>query len=403
MRSLYPDRDTFHINEVLSFFKCAVLYFTAIGDIEQAEIRYAIMQDLAPEAMDTEIANRNIISARITASRQRYTDERKQVISVKTISQDTKIVSQAPTFAHKEIEWLYSHGLYIGKDKLNIILSLPRESLIQDLELVLQDSIVRYGYFKKRSDDFGWDEEKMLFLTHAICLLGELKSQNSIDAIFNILSQSTEYLQFHLGEFITSFLWEPLYKLAVDNLQVFEEFMFIPGVDTYARCTVPDLVAQIALHHPERRDEVINWFRNVITFFLNSKLDDNVIDSDLIGLMICDISDMEGTELLPDIEKLFERGIVSKHICGDWDELSETFINSSDYDLKRKVLPIAERYEEVTSTWAGYNEDERDLDYHYDNYTPPYQMPVIAAPKIGRNAPCPCGSGKKYKKCCINK
>jgi len=22
--------------------------------------------------------------------------------------------------------------------------------------------------------------------------------------------------------------------------------------------------------------------------------------------------------------------------------------------------------------------------------------------KIGRNAPCPCGSGKKYKKCCIN-
>ena len=22
-------------------------------------------------------------------------------------------------------------------------------------------------------------------------------------------------------------------------------------------------------------------------------------------------------------------------------------------------------------------------------------------PKIGRNEPCPCGSGKKYKKCCI--
>ncbi len=23
--------------------------------------------------------------------------------------------------------------------------------------------------------------------------------------------------------------------------------------------------------------------------------------------------------------------------------------------------------------------------------------------KIGRNEPCPCGSGKKYKKCCIDK
>jgi SWIM/SEC-C metal-binding protein len=25
---------------------------------------------------------------------------------------------------------------------------------------------------------------------------------------------------------------------------------------------------------------------------------------------------------------------------------------------------------------------------------------VIAEKKIGRNDPCPCGSGKKYKKCC---
>ena len=29
------------------------------------------------------------------------------------------------------------------------------------------------------------------------------------------------------------------------------------------------------------------------------------------------------------------------------------------------------------------------------------QEPVVAAgPKVGRNEPCPCGSGKKYKKCC---
>lgn len=28
---------------------------------------------------------------------------------------------------------------------------------------------------------------------------------------------------------------------------------------------------------------------------------------------------------------------------------------------------------------------------------------VIKDKKIGRNDPCPCGSGKKYKKCCLNK
>ncbi|MHC5061039.1 MAG: SEC-C metal-binding domain-containing protein, partial [Planctomycetota bacterium] len=24
----------------------------------------------------------------------------------------------------------------------------------------------------------------------------------------------------------------------------------------------------------------------------------------------------------------------------------------------------------------------------------------VEEPKVGRNQPCPCGSGKKYKKCC---
>lgn len=28
---------------------------------------------------------------------------------------------------------------------------------------------------------------------------------------------------------------------------------------------------------------------------------------------------------------------------------------------------------------------------------------IVKEAKIGRNDPCPCGSGKKYKKCCLNK
>ena len=28
---------------------------------------------------------------------------------------------------------------------------------------------------------------------------------------------------------------------------------------------------------------------------------------------------------------------------------------------------------------------------------------VAEVPKVGRNDPCPCGSGKKYKKCCLGK
>ncbi|MGL6311367.1 SEC-C metal-binding domain-containing protein [Aeromonas sp. 96A] len=28
--------------------------------------------------------------------------------------------------------------------------------------------------------------------------------------------------------------------------------------------------------------------------------------------------------------------------------------------------------------------------------------PAKAPAKVGRNEPCPCGSGKKYKQCCLH-
>ncbi len=37
--------------------------------------------------------------------------------------------------------------------------------------------------------------------------------------------------------------------------------------------------------------------------------------------------------------------------------------------------------------------------YFSDGYTPSATV-VRETPKIGRNEPCPCGSGKKFKKCC---
>jgi len=38
--------------------------------------------------------------------------------------------------------------------------------------------------------------------------------------------------------------------------------------------------------------------------------------------------------------------------------------------------------------------------YYQDGETPAPAPVTRSAPKVGRNDPCPCGSGKKYKKCC---
>jgi uncharacterized protein YchJ len=52
---------------------------------------------------------------------------------------------------------------------------------------------------------------------------------------------------------------------------------------------------------------------------------------------------------------------------------------------------------------AEYNlrlmEESLSAQPDFQALSPP--MPIVEqSPKIGRNAPCPCGSGRKYKKCC---
>lgn len=45
---------------------------------------------------------------------------------------------------------------------------------------------------------------------------------------------------------------------------------------------------------------------------------------------------------------------------------------------------------------AIFNKETRDALYKKEKTS----HTVVKAPKVGRNDPCPCGSGKKYKKCC---
>ncbi|MEP6846857.1 MAG: SEC-C metal-binding domain-containing protein, partial [Panacibacter sp.] len=52
--------------------------------------------------------------------------------------------------------------------------------------------------------------------------------------------------------------------------------------------------------------------------------------------------------------------------------------------------------EEIDAAGQDYAANEND---QYHDPSPVKQEPVKVGPKIGRNDPCPCGSGKKYKHC----
>lgn len=100
-----------------------------------------------------------------------------------------------------------------------------------------------------------------------------------------------------------------------------------------------------------------------------------------------------------------------------------TWFNQSDVEqayAQRRGSPGKKR---VRNTWSFYEPDviaarqkrwkeedekarqrelagEYDFEEDDDDFLEPYVRPE---PKTGRNDPCPCGSGKKYKKCCLGR
>ena len=52
---------------------------------------------------------------------------------------------------------------------------------------------------------------------------------------------------------------------------------------------------------------------------------------------------------------------------------------------------------------TNYNKDKPNLKQLFSELYKMKLAPIKKTSKVGRNVPCPCGSGIKYKKCCINK
>jgi hypothetical protein len=82
------------------------------------------------------------------------------------------------------------------------------------------------------------------------------------------------------------------------------------------------------------------------------------------------------------------------------EEMDENTVVSLDYDketlYKNMVACKAEWLYELEEWDALLSEARRKELYLEEKKS----KTVVKPPKVGRNDPCPCGSGKKYKKCC---
>jgi preprotein translocase subunit SecA len=90
-------------------------------------------------------------------------------------------------------------------------------------------------------------------------------------------------------------------------------------------------------------------------------------------------------------------------------ELFEGLLNAVRTEVSKLLMTVQVRSEEQIEAAEQHQPQVENVQYHHADYdevlgTPgtaakPQQPVERALPKVGRNDPCPCGSGKKYKHC----
>jgi len=387
--ALFPNRAEFHFSEVQSYYYTTVIYAIAKRDLSLAENRFEVYISI-----DEDNPRIDELAERIADLKFDLTIDKHNEISER-IGNEPPVTDRIipPVFNHQEIHQLYQLGFKDSEAVLDQILALPRATVIQDLEMVLQDGIERYPHFLEED----WSVFTHSFALHAMFLLMDLKATASLKPVLNFLHYDEEFLEFYIGDFLTDDIWQCVYVLGKDQPKLLKEFLMQTGNYCFAKSLVSQAILQISIQEPLRTAEIEKVFLELLSFFISANEDDNVIDPTFIALMIGDIGDGKFVNLYSLIEKLYKLDFVDFSLEGDYDNFIKNIEVStgSSYFLQTltEIYLSANFCEEADS-------DDSDYLSSPFNDSKVIQMIPATTVKVQRNDPCPCGSGKKYKKCC---
>jgi len=153
------------------------------------------------------------------------------------------------------------------------------------------------------------------------------------------------------------------------------------------------------------REEITGYFRHLIhEVYAGEPSDDDEI---VLSYIANCIREQQLEELIDDVKAIYERGGIDEIICEGCEEYEAQFNNplfmASDLHIDNaiQILENWDWFKEDKSSEKPAKPDSYDDDYDDDDDGDDGQPPELT--KIGRNEPCPCGSGKKYKNCCQGK
>jgi hypothetical protein len=102
-------------------------------------------------------------------------------------------------------------------------------------------------------------------------------------------------------------------------------------------------------------------------------------------------------DLLRALDTLSRHPVADCDICAadDLSAIGDAVLELSGTLSEEHVSKIEEAFERSAPMWTAFEDDW--MDEH-----PPTRTPAVRSPRPGRNDPCPCGSGKKHKRCCLD-
>ncbi len=298
-----------------------------------------------------------------------------------------------PSLNHPQVLALCQYDFDLPVRDLDTILSLPVDTLVEDLE-----ALIRHGLNLFKIDDLDVDN---YYIFHSMMLLGHLRSERSLPLILEVFNLSDEDNDALFGDLFLEDMWCVPVLCAQNQLDKLVEFIK-SGQKTplYGKVNVADALKEIGLHFPERRAEVGAHMLDLLHYF-NELPDEAVTDLYyLIGTVANNAADLDMQETLPVIEALFEKKRIDEWIRGDW----EVFLSewgAYPHEKDRLHLDVRDWYRVRGKKWLDIiaRNEQIEAEVQTKLVVQKKNPDAAANGKIGRNDPCPCGSGKKYKKC----
>lgn len=227
--------------------------------------------------------------------------------------------------------------------------------------------------------------------TYAQFLLSQFRETKAHPLIARMASFDSEMAELLMNDSITEHLYSWLASTCDGDTSLIEQLIENPKADEFARAAGVQGLVTLVAYDLKPRDEVISYFKSLLEGRLERE------PSFVWAELAVYCAELGAKELYEQIKQAYADDLidetvidlagVEKDMKKDWPSLLA--------NLKEMNRLVNDTIKEM-EWWASYQEPARkpkpaDLLPHRP-YTPP-------PAKIGRNDPCPCGSGKKYKKC----